>query len=451
MRLAWFTPLPPQRSGISAYSAEVLPRLAGHHEIDVVIAPGTTAEPPDPAIDIVDLWEFQRRHLRQRYDAVVYQLGNAPCHDYMWPALVHYPGLVVLHDGQLHHARARTLLKRGRRDDYRAEFAANHPDAPPRLTEFVVNGLQGSPYYLWPMRRLVIEQSLLTAVHSAPLADVLRGEHPGCAIAHIPMGVAPAATRAPVDVPLAASGRPRPSVVFGAFGLITHEKRIPQLLKTFAAVQPSIPDSHLVLVGDVAPHYDVAADIAALGIGRHVTVTGYVDDASSSTWLASIDVAVCLRWPTGGETSASLLRCLAAGRATITTDLVHTGDVPSLDPRTWLVQHTRTDAGAMTHAPTWRDAVTVAIDVLDEEHSLALAMVRLARDRELRGVLSANASAHWRAHHTLEAMQAGYDAALARLHDMRPRPRRPRPAHLDANGLQGVRAVQRAFGVDVGF
>ena len=83
------------------------------------------------------------------------------------------------------------------------------------------------------------------------------------------------------------------------------------------------------------------------------------DEADTDRWLASIDVAVCLRWPSGGETSASWLRCLAAGRATITTDLVHTSDVASLDPRTWLVQHTRTDAGAMTQAPTWRDAVSV--------------------------------------------------------------------------------------------
>ena len=61
MRLAWFTPLPPQRSGISAYSAELLPLLAPKHAIDVVTAPGTTAERPHPLVDVVDLWEFQRR------------------------------------------------------------------------------------------------------------------------------------------------------------------------------------------------------------------------------------------------------------------------------------------------------------------------------------------------------------------------------------------------------
>jgi hypothetical protein len=34
VRIAWFTPLPPARSGIAAYSAELVPRLAPAHAID---------------------------------------------------------------------------------------------------------------------------------------------------------------------------------------------------------------------------------------------------------------------------------------------------------------------------------------------------------------------------------------------------------------------------------
>ena len=56
------------------------------------------------------------------YDLVVYQLGNAACHDYMWGYLFRYPGLVVLHDAQVHQARAQSLLGgwTPRRDDYHA-------------------------------------------------------------------------------------------------------------------------------------------------------------------------------------------------------------------------------------------------------------------------------------------------------------------------------------------
>ena len=34
MRMAWFSPLPPDRSGIAAYSADLVPRLAPAHAID---------------------------------------------------------------------------------------------------------------------------------------------------------------------------------------------------------------------------------------------------------------------------------------------------------------------------------------------------------------------------------------------------------------------------------
>ncbi|HBL26059.1 MAG TPA: hypothetical protein DD490_04405 [Acidobacteria bacterium] len=43
MRLAWFSPLPPARSGIADYSAELLPHLAEHLEVEPP-APGATSK-----------------------------------------------------------------------------------------------------------------------------------------------------------------------------------------------------------------------------------------------------------------------------------------------------------------------------------------------------------------------------------------------------------------------
>ena len=106
----------------------------------------TTFESPDERLHAV---RRARLHLEKpcaaRTTCIVYQLGNAPCHDYMWAYLVRYPGLVVLHDGQLHHARGRMLLQRWqpRRDDYRREFRFNHPDANPTVAELGAVGLAG--------------------------------------------------------------------------------------------------------------------------------------------------------------------------------------------------------------------------------------------------------------------------------------------------------------------
>ena len=60
-----------------------------------------------------DAHDFVWKQQRAPYDLIVYQLGNARWHDYMWAYLVAYPGLVVLHDIRVHHARARHLLETG--------------------------------------------------------------------------------------------------------------------------------------------------------------------------------------------------------------------------------------------------------------------------------------------------------------------------------------------------
>jgi glycosyltransferase involved in cell wall biosynthesis len=413
MRLAIFTPWPPDRSGIAAYSAELLPALATNLDIDVFLAnPAahvTTADAgsaPHGSLRLRSAFEFQPLHLQAPYDLVVYQLGNARCHDYMWAYLVRYPGLVVLHDGQLHHSRARALIARGREADYRAEFAWCHPDAPPDLAEFVVNGLQGSPYFLWPLRGVALAAARALAVHAVGLADELRPEVPaGVPLVTIPMGTRPHAPARRADV----HGRP----VIAAFGGVTPEKRIPQVLRAFARALEVAPDARLLLVGETRDYYDASADARALGVESRVTITGYVADIELDDWIEAADICVCLRWPTSRETSASWLRCLAAGKATVTTDLVHVVDVPSLDPRTWNLQWAWSAVHDAVGPPGAPAPVCVGVDILDEDHSLGLALRRLAVDAELRATLGASGRQWWDARHGLAHMIAGYEQALA--------------------------------------
>jgi hypothetical protein len=188
MRLAWFSPLPPVRSGVAAYSAEVLPHLRGGHAIDCFVDSAARVD------DSYDAHDFVWRHHREPYDLVVYQLGNAPCHDYLWAYLAAYPGLVVLHDARLHHARARCLLSRDRADDYREEFRFDHPDAVQDFAEYAVQGLGGPIYSFWSMIRVVASTARMIAVHNPRVAAALGEEYPEAAVETIRMGVPSSAT-----------------------------------------------------------------------------------------------------------------------------------------------------------------------------------------------------------------------------------------------------------------
>src|SRR5438876_15340 len=83
MKVAYFSPLPPERTGISEYSELLLPALRELVDVQVV-ARGQSA--PRGA------------------DVCLYHVGNNPdAHGWIVEALRKRPGVVVLHDFVLHH------------------------------------------------------------------------------------------------------------------------------------------------------------------------------------------------------------------------------------------------------------------------------------------------------------------------------------------------------------
>jgi glycosyltransferase involved in cell wall biosynthesis len=495
-RLAWFTPLPPSHSGIATYSVEVLPLVARRHQIDTFVDPDAPRPTLDAGLPVFPSRDFIWRHNNQPYDLVIYQLGNATCHDYMWPYLVRFPGLVVLHDGQLHQARSKALLTSRRPDDYRAEFAFCHPDANPGIAEIVIAALGGSLYFLWPLLRVPIESSRLVASHSPWLAAHLRERYPTQEFYVIEMGVADpcqSEVRSPrsevenqfPDSRLNARARHgigADRLVFAAYGMLTPEKRLREIFKGLRSVLPYAPDAHLLLVGQPVDYYDVEADARAIGVADRVTVTGYVKDEDLPAYLTAPDVCLCLRWPTSRETSASWLRCLAAGKPTVITDLIHTSSVPALDPRRWttLDPYDPTSAIGLRPSDSGRRTpdvgprptgaadirtlgpsdlrttarseiapVCVAIDIVDEQHSLGLAMRRLARDEHLRRELGCRAREYWTRHHTPERMANDYQQAIEAALG-RPAPDRSHlPAHLLADGTGLTKEIVSEFGLSL--
>ena len=134
---------------------------------------------------------------------------------------------------------------------------------------------------------------------------------------------------------------------------------------------------------------------------------------------------------------------MAAGKPTVITDLMHTGSVPALDPRNWTVlagsepperRSERQSSDESDGSP-----ICIAIDIVDEQHSLALAMRRLAENEDLRRELGKSAHEYWKRNHTPEQMAEDYEQAIQRAL-CRPAPDRSGlPSHLlyDGTGLTG--------------
>ncbi len=411
MTIAWFSPLPPVRSGVADANAELLPRLERDFTIDRYDEPRAH--------------DFVWRNQRAPYDLVVYQLGNASCHDFVWAYLARFPGLVVIHDPTVHHARARQLLAARRADDYRREFWFDHPDANRDVVEYAVEGLGGSIYYLWSMLPAVIKTARTIAVHNARVAADLRAAFPDTPIEAIHLGTsavdASEADRTAMRAALRCSDR---TIVFAAFGKVTSEKRIGAILRAFAALVGDGADARLLLVGDASDYPTLKSDVDAAAMSERVHVTGFVDRDAIGRYLAAADVCLCLRWPTAHETSASWLQCLSAARPTVISDLAHTVDID--------------------------ERVAIRIDLLDEEDALGRAMRRLAKDEPLRRDLARAGYAFWRAHHTMDVMANDYRRIISAA-AARPIPPPPAglPAHFTNDYSQPARTIARQFGLSV--
>jgi glycosyltransferase involved in cell wall biosynthesis len=451
MRLAWFSPWPPQPSGIAGRSAEVVPALAARaHAIDVFVddaaVPVPARQPDTPPAPgearVSSAHDFVWRHARDPYDLVIYQIGNSRLHEFIWPYLFRWPGLVVLHDARLHHARGRALLMRQKKQAYRDEFYFDHPDAADGAAELGVRGYAGVFYYQWPMVRAVIEASRLTASHSRGAQAELAASGSTRPIQYIALGSGRLAPTPPARVAAvrASWGTGPEHVVFGVFGGLTADKRIDAILRSFAAARTALPNARLVLAGALGT--DVALDdtIAALGLGDFTKRLGTLDDEEFDDSIAAVDVSLNMRWPTALEMSGPWLQAIAAGRPTVIVDHAHLADIPTLDPRTW-----HRHAPGVQSMDADMETVGVAIDILDEEHSLRLAIEMLGRNATLRARLGAAARRYWEREHTVERMTDDYQRAIARAAAMSA-PEVALPAHLRPDPLALTRETVAPFG-----
>lgn len=434
MRIAWFSPFPPVRTGIADCSAELVPALRRRgHDID-----------PYPAASAHD---FPWIHRQRPYDLIVYQFGNSSHHDYEWAYALRYPGLVVLHDGCLHHARAAFLLRERRADDYRAEFAWSHPHVSRDAAELAVAGLDSRLFYEWPLVRGLVEASRMAAAHGPAVGPALPASR---ALVPIRLGhgefVAPERRRDARSRIRARYAIAEDAVVFGLFGGLTPEKRIPQVLGAMRALARHAPSARLLLAGPAAAHFDGSSAIDAHGLRDRVILAGYLADGELTDHLAACDVSLNLRWPTAREISGVWLRALAAGVPTIITDLAHLSGVPSLDPRTWQprLPALRSAVPALDSPPP----AAIAIDILDEDHSLRLAMRRLALDAELRARLGRDGQAWWQREHSLDAMVADYERII-REAAAQPDPQVHLPPHMRDEGGRALNSLLAPFGPGV--
>lgn len=395
MRLAYFSPLGPQRSGISDYSEELLPHLAAGAEITLFVD-GFHPLNRDltSRFEVCD-YRRQRSALGriEDFDAVVYHMGND--HRYhvgILEAMRRRNGVVVFHDFALQDFFLGFARDRGDLRLYLDEVEHCHGNtARKEAAEALARG--GAPAMMarpvvFPLNCRIANSAEAIIVHSEWSRIRFARIAPTVPVTYIPMPVKFSAAHREQS---ASNGVVR----IASFGLITPGKGIERALRALSALRQTHRFRYS-LVGETNAFYDVRELVRRYRMEDCVDITGHVTLEQFKRRIDETDIALNIRERTVGETSASLCRLMAAGVCSVVAETGWYAELP--------------------------DDCVVKIPLESHTDKLLVAYLdRLIEDEALRCRIGANAQRHAREEHSVERGAADYLAFIREVIDQRPR------------------------------
>lgn len=340
-RIAWFSPFPPQKSGVSDYSEQIVYELVKRCEVHLwAHGPVNEQIKEDfPVINYVD--DSVTLGKLAGYDAVIYNMGNnTTYHENIYEVLIRHPGIVILHDYVLNGFFINYLSKM----DYIKRLLSLY-------------GLKGLVWYARNSLRYRLSQNLLKHV----------------------VGDRPFSFRDEMDFPF------NEEVLAHARGIIVHSdytrvrliKKVPSVpvekinhpyfshpMETehppAEIFKPDKGKTLLLSIGEGMPYKQLDKVIRAIAMDGHlkerclyyiigrsypnvmdleklieenrlqstVKLLGYQPIETVHEYLSQADVYIGLRYPTMGETSGGLIRAMERGRPCVVTDIGWYAELP---------------------------------------------------------------------------------------------------------------------------
>ena len=333
-RVAYFSPLSPDPSGISDYSEELLPHLARHWDLDLFVDGYVPTHPATERHRIIDCDEVDPVPLLADYDAVLYHMGNSNSHDYIYDTLMLWPGLVVLHDLSLQHLMASRTVDAGRKYVYMAEMRAQHGREGADRARLTFWGSEPTPWeadpMTYPLNRRVISQATGVLTHSEFVERRVHEVFADLMISRVEHHAFPVPKEAREQWRsrrAGATARAKAEFTLVSAGNLTPTKQIELLLRALSLLRKRLP-FHCKLLGQGRLRHRADDLIDSLGLAEEVEMVGRVDKNELYCALLEADISVCLRDPTLGETSGIVMRSLACGTPVLVSDTGWFSELP---------------------------------------------------------------------------------------------------------------------------
>jgi glycosyltransferase involved in cell wall biosynthesis/uncharacterized protein YbaR (Trm112 family) len=374
----WVTPLPPVGSGIAQYSRDILRSISGCWDFELLAEPGSGTQ-----VD-ADWRPISLRRVKSNPRPII-QIGNSGYHPFAF-RLAERPGSVlVLHDVVLHHARLAEFVRKRRPGEYIKLMSMLYGQQGEDVANNVLRGA-AADLTTFSLSEDLISRAACVVVHSQFARDKVSQLVPDCNVRVIPMGV-PLPVRLDKRLARRHLGIPEDAFVVASITHVNPMKRMPVVLRAFRQLVEKRQSSMLVIAGSISASVDLQRQVDLLGLSDNVRLSGYMSDNDAAVLAQASDVAVNLRFPSTGETSASLLRLLGAGLPVVVTAHGSSLEIPEV---------------AAIHLPVDRF----------EEETLVAYLSWLASDNEARQAYGENARKFVVSEHSMANAVQGYRDVL---------------------------------------
>lgn len=339
--VAVVSPFPPVPSGVAQYSANLVAEMRRQSDLEIdCFADGldrcdAVAHAPD-GIAVFDARRLSMiEAAKGGYDEVLYVFGNSEFHAAALASIRARRGLVLAHDVRLSGlyrfaSRDRGAVPGGLESTVSRVYGPHLPAGIGASGE--VTDVEAERYGVL-LAREVIEMSelfLVTSQSAARLARLEAGPALAGRVGVVPFAVEAPAPALPAGIDRLISEIGSSAVVIASFGIVDPIKEPYRLIRAFASIAAERAEVMLAFVGPVSTvlRVEIESLAAQLGIAGQVLVTGRVERASYSAWLARSKVAVQLRATNSGEASGAVGDCLSSGVPTIVSDVGWLGELP---------------------------------------------------------------------------------------------------------------------------
>lgn len=333
MNLNWFSPLPPAKTGVADFLSGILPALTKRARVTL-----WTDQPKwDSSIErfarvrSYRLTEMPWDELN-RADLNFYNIGNNHLfHGSIWQVARRQPGAVILHDFRVHEF-FESLYGNQWQDPagYLAQMERHYgEEGLAAAAEYVQNGATAihSLAERYPLTPLALENSLGVLVHTREAYQELKQANRWL-VTYAPLAFSRVLTSTRLGQPTDkrhAHGQPYRLIIFGFIG---RNRQLDLLLETLAQF-PQKDQFRLDIYGEVWDAGHIRKLISSFGLGKLVTLRGFVSQDDLDAALSSADLAINLRYPTMGEASISQLRIWAHALPTLVTRVGWYGEIPA--------------------------------------------------------------------------------------------------------------------------